>query len=416
MEQDNQFEFDYNDPPSFTMVGKNGSGKSTLVNAIFGRNVAETGKISDVTKSIKKYYLEESGVEIVDTPGAGGLDLSAEDIMRKHLNLQINDEHINIDTDVLIFVFNHHRLDRHEIDFFNEVKKCYNEKLIVVKNYSTEESEDEIYENREAIRTKTGRIPICVNAKTTENLDRLIEEIFTYLPANKINRFNKSLLKKKENARYLSKLHTLKIASQVAIIRSSDDEQVKNNFMKYKKELVILIQNAYISNIDEDALFDDVQCRKKYSISEDRSIERSIGGVLLGGFGALIGWIGGPIGLGIGSALGTFFGAAIIPSVSRGGTPAVANIIGQGYGLTKIIEDSFENPLVLIGQSEEQIKNWVESNSTYIKGTLEESYTKANFALKKAGLNEFLNHPNTKNPIEIEMRLQKVVDYVFEEI
>ena len=57
-------------PPANIMVaGITGSGKSTLLNAVFGTEVAETGKGRPITERIDEYHSENVPIRIWDTVG-----------------------------------------------------------------------------------------------------------------------------------------------------------------------------------------------------------------------------------------------------------------------------------------------------------------------------------------------------------
>lgn len=401
-------------PPALIIVGRNGAGKSTLTNTIFGKNVAKVGTKADVTSGVTKYILPQSGVEIYDTPGLGGLNEEGEKSLRDFLQLDIPIKKIKpIPADMIIYVFTYERLTRQEFEFFRDIDAVHKNRIIIVKNYKSEESEEDYKSNYREIQTRVGRNPICVDALNGENINELIQEIFRFLTTDKLKKFNESLEKRKRKARELTCMYTLKAASQVAVIRSESKRKIIEEIEFYKDLLNKKIIESYVDQARDEGILDLPRTDYTNGIIEDDAALRMGTGTLGGGLGMLIGLLGGPIGLALGGLLGVIFGAALPPQISRGGSPAVINIIAQGYGLSEIIEDSFNEPLMLLTRNEAQMKNWLKNNKRKIIGTLKEASIEAEFAIKDAALIEFLNHPNTIDPAIIEFELKPVIEDVF---
>lgn len=401
-------------PPALIVVGRNGAGKSTLTNTIFGKNIAEIGTRADVTLGVSKYTLPQSGVEIFDTPGHGGLDEDAEQSLRKFLQLDTPQKQMKpIPADMIIYVFTYERLTRQEFEFFREIDTIYKNRIIVVKNYRSDEKEGDFKKNYREIQTRIGRNPICVDALKGINIDDLVREIFRFLSPDKLLDFNSSLETRRRRARELSSLYTIKVASLVAVYRSQRKGEIKSQIEQYKKELTKGILKAYIDEMKDEEVLKLAQTGSSYGVIENDFEERGKAAVFGGGLGMLIGLLGGPFGMAIGGLLGSLFGASSVPQISRGGAPAVINIISQGYGLSEIIEDSFNEPIMLLTQSEEQMKKWLKSNKRKILGTLEDATVKAEYAIKDSALIGYLNNPNVQDPALVELKLRPVIDFVF---
>jgi len=72
--------------PYIAVTGITHTGKSTLINAIFGEKKSEEGLTADTTSAVVKIKFK-SGMEIYDTPGAGG-EVQLENITRAYLGLE----------------------------------------------------------------------------------------------------------------------------------------------------------------------------------------------------------------------------------------------------------------------------------------------------------------------------------------
>jgi len=402
-------------PPAIIIVGRNGAGKSSLVNSIFASNLAEVGTRSDVTLGVVKYTLPNSGVIIYDTPGACGLDEEADKSIRNFLQLNISTENYKlISADMIIYLFTYERLSKQEFDFFREIDMVYKNRIVVVKNYKSNESKKDFEKNIKDIQTRIGRVPICVDALNGNNIEELIREIFRFLTPDKLSKFNMSLETRKQRARELSKIYTLKAASNVAVIKRETQREMKTVVEEIKNQLTKQIINSYIEQASTDEnILELTKNNPSYGVIIEKINERGLSAILGGGLGALIGILGGPGGLIIGGILGMLFGASAVKNISKGGSPAVINVIAQGYGLSEIIEDSLKDPIMIITQSEKQMKNWLKDNKRKILGTLEEATTRAEYAIKEAALIEYLDNPNTTDPAMIELKLRPIIDTVY---
>lgn len=115
------------------VTGKTGVGKSTLINAVFSKDVAETGVGKPITNEIKEYSLEDFPISIIDTIG---LELERfEEIKNKlidEITRRRNDpdptKHVNVCWYCITQGLG--RIEPAEISFVNELSKFV--KIIVV--------------------------------------------------------------------------------------------------------------------------------------------------------------------------------------------------------------------------------------------------------------------------------------------
>ncbi len=402
--------------PGIIIVGRNGAGKSTLVNRIFGKIVAEVGDCSDVTTNVEKYTLK-SGVEIYDTPGAGGLDGSAEMAIRELLNLDKKIRNFKpVAADVVIFLFTYERLTQQEFEFFRDVDKACGDRLIVVKNFNDKEKKGDFIRNFNDIKNRTGYNPLCVNAETGENIEEIIREIFRFLDPSKLYNFNIELEDRMRKARDLSKIFTLKMASRVTIISSPNQNIYFRELNRYQRKLKEQLIEYYLNEQLNEDIPDVLSSQLIEGFVDTKVAARGISSALGAGLGMLIGILGGPIGVGIGGIFGYFFGLSVPKSTVKGGSSAVINILSQGYGLTLIIEEALSDPGMIIAQDQNAMEKWIRSNETVIVGHLKNAEIKTKYHIRNFALKEYLDNPNIIDLPLIEGELKPVVDALFEEI
>ncbi|HAT14745.1 MAG TPA: hypothetical protein DCS91_15260 [Microcoleaceae bacterium UBA11344] len=80
--------------PCIAVTGITHTGKSSLINAIFGEKKSEEGLTADTTSAVVKIKFK-SGMEIYDTPGAGGAEVRWENITRAYLGLKQLDKDLD---------------------------------------------------------------------------------------------------------------------------------------------------------------------------------------------------------------------------------------------------------------------------------------------------------------------------------
>ena len=181
-----------------------------------------------------------------------------------------------------------------------------------------------------------------------------------------------------------------------------------------KKQVAELIHDAYIDETMDEEFLMSIKTKMPGIVTEDGQGERGAAGALGGGIGMLVGALAGPVGMGLGALAGALFGASTIKDVGRGGAPAAANVIAQGYGLSEIIEEALRDPQVVLSQSEAHIKNWIQTNNTRILGFLVEADTRSRYGIKEYALVDYLNHSTTTDSLDVEAHLDEVVEWVFE--
>ncbi|MBO4372589.1 MAG: 50S ribosome-binding GTPase, partial [Bacteroidales bacterium] len=115
------------------VTGKTGVGKSTLINAVFSKDVAETGVGKPITNEIKEYSLENFPISIIDTIGFEAKRF--EEIKNKlfdEITRRRNDpdptKHVNVCW--YCIAYGVPRIELAEIEFLKELSKFV--KIIVV--------------------------------------------------------------------------------------------------------------------------------------------------------------------------------------------------------------------------------------------------------------------------------------------
>jgi energy-coupling factor transporter ATP-binding protein EcfA2 len=397
-------------PPSLIVVGRTGAGKSTLVNTLFGRNVAETGTRSDVTTGVAKYVLPRTGVAIYDTPGAAGFNESAEDSMRRFLQLEVPPaDRRPIDADVVVFVFTYERITRLDFDFFTEVAGVYGPRLIPVKNYRSGETERDFRSNLELIEARTGRRPIAVNAMSAEGIGDLIGEAFRLLPVKRVLAFNRSLESNRQRARDLSVNFARKFAALGVVARGSQEADVAVRLTGLRDQMVGAIAAAYYDDLRLQVVPGASVPRVLETFSEEASGRAVAGGLIAGAIGFLIDPILGFLMLLFGGALG----AGSAPKKIRGGSAALSDFVAYARVTSDLLGQAMAEPEVMLTMDAERVKRWLDPRRDEFSAKLEHYRKVVDLSIKRQSLGEFLDHPNTRDPSEVESRIGPVVLTLF---
>lgn len=124
-------------------MGKTGTGKSTLINAVFGKEVVETGIGEPVTKNLEKIEMKDNPVAIYDTRGiemdSEGQRESREEILNeieRRANLGDSDERIHI----IWYCINSggNRIEDYEIEIIEKMNEIAPVIIVLTQSIGTE--------------------------------------------------------------------------------------------------------------------------------------------------------------------------------------------------------------------------------------------------------------------------------------
>lgn len=172
------------------LFGQPGAGKSSLINALIGRELAETGAQTDTTTEARRYH--HDGVDYTDLPGFGTTRFPADTYWERFqlsdhdLLLCVKDGKFSLDDDKLFFeelwrrgkvcVFVHNKVDT----LWSSTK-------------SSEEVQQEISADFERRIAPHAAPLVFTSCRTREGLDALEQTIWEHLPEAKRERWARAV-------------------------------------------------------------------------------------------------------------------------------------------------------------------------------------------------------------------------------
>ena len=171
--------------PHVLIAGPTRVGKSSLINKIFGEKLAEEGKGTPVTDSVKKYEKEDIGVILYDSPGCEIGEENIKKFEREVLNI---DKPINLVWYCINAIANIEDNDIETIKKFIERKKEKGWDVSVVFTNCDRADEERIENSKEAIKKHFNDIDIYITSSKVEHkifkeeFERLIRDAIRKLP------------------------------------------------------------------------------------------------------------------------------------------------------------------------------------------------------------------------------------------
>lgn len=169
------------------VTGKTGVGKSTLINAVFSKDVAETGVGKPITNEIKEYSLENFPISIIDTIG---LELKRFKEIKKELFDEItrrrNDPDPTKHVNVCWYCINYGsgRIEPAEIEFLNELSNYVRIIVVLTQAYfSNTKFQQQVEDNLYNTDIKIVKLVALENEGFKPyGLDKLVEITESLLP------------------------------------------------------------------------------------------------------------------------------------------------------------------------------------------------------------------------------------------
>lgn len=162
-----------------SVIGRPNVGKSTLINKIIGEKIVITSPRPQTTRNrMQAVYTEERGqVVFVDTPGIH----KAKNKLDKYMLDQIYKSLSGID--VIVFLLDGGTFFGKGDDFIFRQLKSSHTPIIVVMNKIDLLNKNMLAERLKEYELKLEKEVLPVSAKNGQNLDRLIDSVFSYLKA-----------------------------------------------------------------------------------------------------------------------------------------------------------------------------------------------------------------------------------------
>lgn len=178
------------------VTGKTGVGKSTLINAVFSKDVAETGVGRPITQQINEYSLEHFPISIIDTKG---LELdgfkSTKDELIEEITRRSKDpdpsKHINVCWYCIFDGLN--RIEPAEIDCLKELSKFVRVIVVLTQSYFSDSTlYDTIKNDPELFQADIKIVKVVALEKANfkpYGLDKLVEITESLLPETQKSAF-----------------------------------------------------------------------------------------------------------------------------------------------------------------------------------------------------------------------------------
>ncbi len=161
-----------------SIIGRPNVGKSTLVNKLIGEKIAITSPRPQTTRNkLQAVYTDEKGqIIFVDTPGI-------HKAKNKLDNYMLEQAYRSLDgVDLIVFLLDGSSYFGKGDDFILRQLKGSKTPILVVLNKIDKLNKDKLLKRMAEYKEKTGREIIPISAQNGDNLDNLIETIYTYLP------------------------------------------------------------------------------------------------------------------------------------------------------------------------------------------------------------------------------------------
>jgi len=161
-----------------SIIGRPNVGKSTLVNKLIGEKIAITSPRPQTTRNkLQAVYTDEKGqIVFVDTPGIH----KAKNKLDKYM---LEQAYRSLDgIDLIVFLLDGSSYFGKGDDFILRQLKGSKTPILVVLNKIDKLDKNKLLKRITEFEEKTGREIIPISAQNGDNLDNLIETIYTYLP------------------------------------------------------------------------------------------------------------------------------------------------------------------------------------------------------------------------------------------